>query len=330
MKTAAVSSVLIMMTVSLIAGEITDIREYPCYQFMEEPTLDGRIDEVVWQKIPEATGFFALGGKIYSLERQSSFKAGWTTNALYVAVKCYEPAPVKIKAQPKDGDSLWGDDSVELFFSPRPASDSFFQFAVNPLGARWSGPAVQKPERWQAKGSTNSAGWCVEVRIPFDVLQKTPLSNEVWRFNICRNSKNEAKSEPSTCWSKLNKSFHEAQKFARLVFKVGLPAEHARKETEEQMADFCRQDLENQLTDIVKSAAEYKAYIVKAAQYPKLQKDLASIKESLAMVEQAAANKSRSLYEMSDVIEKYRNMDEKTETLKWKIQMEDLLAGMNK
>lgn len=330
-KTLWYGGAVMMMTSSLLAA-VTGTRDYPCYQFTDEPVLDGKSDDAAWQKAPAATGFFVLGGVDYALERQSSFKMGWTSNALYIAVKCNEPKPDKIKAQPKDGDGIWGDDSVELLFCPWEWSGAYLQFAVNWLGARWSSPNVKTPEKWEAKGGTNNEGWYVEVKIPFEVLQRTPAPNSVWRFNLARNSKNEDPSDRTTCWPPLFSSFAEIQRFATIAFKPGQPSDQDRAAAEKQMAGAYQANIEQQSSDMVKAVTECKDYVNRAAQDPKLQKDTAPIKETMDMVEQLAAKKDRTTVKTASVIAKYKNLKlgEKMEKIKWKIMLEELLVKVGK
>jgi len=62
---------------------------------------------------------------------------GWHGDSLYIAVRCDEPEPDKIKADPNDYRNGWyQDDNLEFFFAADPKG-SPKQFVTNRRGARW-------------------------------------------------------------------------------------------------------------------------------------------------------------------------------------------------
>ena len=165
-------------------------REYPCHRLDAAPVLDGKLSDRVWQRLPEAAGFYRLKSDAFAVERQTWFRAGWTADSLYLAIRCEEPRPKAMKASAKDGGALWSDDSVELFLVPAGEAPCF-HLAVNSEEARWNGikgEDEQKLWAWQAAARVGASAWCLEARVPFSVLRKTAAKGETWRFNIGRNT----------------------------------------------------------------------------------------------------------------------------------------------
>lgn len=230
-KTLAAMMLAVVLPVLAVAQ-----REYPCYQLANEPVLDGKLEDAVWQNIPEATGFFVLGGMKFAVQRPTFFKMGWTANALWLAIRCREPAPDKIKANAADKPLNWKGDYTGVFFIPPGAAD-FRELIVSAKGARWNGVGGQGDALWDWKmaATIGENEWRAEIEVPFAALRKTPGLNERWKFNIGRTLAEGAESERFTCWPRLLKSFHEKAAFAEIVFKGAVPAEAEARELEKQM-----------------------------------------------------------------------------------------------
>ena len=120
-------------------------KAYVCPLLNQAPELDGEVaEDPAWRDVPAATGFHDVGSTGPST-RQTSFRIGYTPEALYLGVVCEEPTPESIQAVMSDGDPLWNEDSVEVFLSPDRASE--LQFIVNALGCRASPRTLR---RWEA------------------------------------------------------------------------------------------------------------------------------------------------------------------------------------
>jgi len=218
----------ILATVSLVAivfcADAAERRIYPCHRLAQAPVIDGKLDEEAWKNMPEATGFYIFSGggeEKYAIEKQTSFKAGWKDDALYIAVRSEENAPEKMVAKLKDGGDLWSEDSIELFFFPKDALD-YSQLVVNSLSSRLNvrGTAMD----WEAKVVVGKAEWVLELRVPFSVLMgKTPKEGDEWPVNIARNIRagtaDETADEYYTSWPFLVSGFNDLSNFGRFVFK---------------------------------------------------------------------------------------------------------------
>ena len=186
---------------------------YPCHRLKCKPTLDGKINnDPAWKTISLAEGKFLVFNKDFPADKQTSFKIGYTPEAFYIAVKCMEPNPENIIAKAKDGGDLFREDSIEIFILPK-GSETYYQFAVNALGSRWT----NIPLNWKAAAYTGKDFWSAEVEIPFENLNDIPCKNDVWTGNICRN--NPGGPNRHSTWAKLLGSFHDPDNFGKIIFE---------------------------------------------------------------------------------------------------------------
>jgi len=119
-------------------------------------------------------------------------------NNLYIAFRCFDPEPRKIRAHLMDRDAIdtfIQDDHISLIIDPFNDERRGFQFRVNPLGVQadanfselegyedFSWDAI-----WQSEGKITDFGYVVEIAIPFNQL-RFPQTKEkqTWGFSASR------------------------------------------------------------------------------------------------------------------------------------------------
>jgi hypothetical protein len=208
---------------------------YPCYRLAAPPVVDGKLDDPVWQTLPEATGFHLLKTPGFAYAKPTSFRVGWSADALYLAVRCKEPFSRLIKALTGDGEPLWDDDSIEVFLTP--PGPGYFQLIANTAGARWNGKRAEASETmwpWTAKAQVSGDDWCLEMRVPFAVVGRTPKEGDAWKFNVARNITCGPRSERFSSWAPVQQGFGEEARFAALNFR-GAPVAAEVTTAQEQM-----------------------------------------------------------------------------------------------
>jgi hypothetical protein len=322
---------LIFILQSLLFGE--DKREYPCYLMSEKPILDGK-EEKAWENIPEATGFFILGGQKYALEKQTYFKCGWRDEGIYIFVKCEEPAPDRITASLKDGDELFREDSVEFFFFPKDAPN-YLHFVVNAIGSRWNevGSTLQPsfPWNWQAKAFIGKDFWSVELAIPFDVLGMKPKDGEKWLINVARNINTGPAIEHFTCWPPLRGSFHEVQNFAFITFNWREISVEERKEIEEKLNapfyGFLKGKVDSLWEELKKNAPNYEDAISYGLRSERLKGEATYIKEAWDKLQNLVEKKSPTLHELRSFISKHPDMLQRLKEFNYKVLIEKLFES---
>ena len=252
-QTMFVSLILLVVFVSRSFGE--DKRIYFCDRLIRTPVLDGKIaNDPAWEGIQAATEFVELGSDT-SASKQTSFKIGYTPEALFIGIECEEPELTGIKAVAKDGDiRICVDDSVELFIIPGGAQN-YYQFMINAIGSRWSyefvavfaaGPEIPLAN-WQAKTCVGGKHWSVEIKIPWEVFLAIPEREEKWRVNVCRNTC--TAKERHTTWAHLKGNFHQPTDFGGIVFRGTILPDEGR-ETKTRIINSLRKKITRSLEEL--------------------------------------------------------------------------------
>jgi len=210
-----------------------ELLSYPCYPMKQEPLVDGKVNgDPAWDNIPYGTGFYRLGTNYPSL-RQTKIKVGYREKTLFFGIECEEPDIKKVESTGKDGDSLWLEDSIEIFLLP-PGQKEYLQFIVNTAGAKTNityrdGAEGKKGilEGWKAAVFKGDNYYSVEVAIPFNLLNYSPKDGDTGRFTVCRNTLT-SPEERYTSWTPADIRFYEPDNFARIIFK-GSPLEDSKQ-----------------------------------------------------------------------------------------------------
>ncbi|MSU76689.1 MAG: hypothetical protein EXS16_01205 [Gemmataceae bacterium] len=139
---------------------------------------------------------------------------------------------------------LWNNDVFELFFKPADDKPGYYEFQVNAAGAvldvflprRGSGgfDRFKNQDKFHVEAKVNlrgtlnkwtdkDEGWSVEGKIPWTDFLATggrPAPDEKWKFALCRYdySVDFEGPELSTCAPLTQRSFHQHEDYATLVF----------------------------------------------------------------------------------------------------------------
>ncbi len=160
----------------------------------EEIRIDGVIQETAWEK-------GLIISKFYEVEPGDNAEPPVETIAyvtydqenFYLALRCYDPEPEKIRARYADRDQVWADDYVVLVLDPFNDQRYAFEFLSNPLGAQadltmreQQGEDSSWDGIWKSAGRITSEGYEVEIAIPFKSLRFPNVDMQTWRFVIMR------------------------------------------------------------------------------------------------------------------------------------------------
>lgn len=184
------------------------------------PQFDGKLDDPAWNSALKVGGFVDLvSGK--PAKTGTEVVALTADNALWLGIKCQEPAMDKLHAAVTgEGQNVWKDDVIEIFFDPVIADRNLSQFVVAAGGGRWMGfggsSDVKHYGEWEAKVDKTADGWTAEVKIPFSLLgwNAAPADGTMVGFNLCRQRTPE---KELSSWSWGDGSFHNRKGFGSLV-----------------------------------------------------------------------------------------------------------------
>ena len=186
---------------------------YVCGFLPVSPKLDGEVrGDPGWGDVPVVSGFRNLDTR-QPASKDTSFRVGCDASGLYVGIVCQEPKIEDMVAEGGDGDSLWEEDSVEVFLCLDGHKE--LQFVVNPMGARASPVTLRS---WRAETAIGDDSWSVEILLPWEILGRPAVSSETWRFNVCRNILGSGEMIHTT-WAPVRFGFHEPERFGWLHFE---------------------------------------------------------------------------------------------------------------
>jgi len=191
------------------------------------PLIDGSLADDCWAEALPLEPFrkLTLGTPA---NHQSTAYLLYDADYLYIGVQCQEPQADRIRAEVTQRDGpVFGDDCIEIFLVP-PASPvlarfeerlRYFHLVANTLGTRYDEIGLEAPGsfdgQWQAAAARGEDAWSLEVAVPFADFGVTISDGDVWRGNISRARWIE--KEYST-WAPLQRTFHDRDNFAQIVF----------------------------------------------------------------------------------------------------------------
>ncbi len=186
-------AVLVLGTPRASGAEDSSI---PAVVFPTAPVIDGVLDDEVWETAATVEGFVQF---VPQFGAPSDFRTvvlvGHTSEALYVAFRCFDPDPGRIAAAitSRDGD-LEDDDSVTVLLDTNHDRRTAYYFATNSLGVQLDGKVADNgrtvDDKWDATWSSastrTSEGWTAEFEIPFRMLRFESGEDVSWGLNFRR------------------------------------------------------------------------------------------------------------------------------------------------
>jgi len=174
----------------------------PTYHILRvaaRPQLDGAdpLADPLWQQA-EAIGPLLSGGRPEPAGRQTEIRMLCTQGELFIAARCDDPQPDRIRAA-RDGRDLWRGDSLEFFFTSGPEPGfPYLHVQVDAAGRcsvrRYLKPFVQRTEQaaseyvdpagMRVRAGISSSGWWAVLAIP---LQDFDIPRSRFFFNVVRN-----------------------------------------------------------------------------------------------------------------------------------------------
>jgi len=193
-------------------------------------TVDGRLDEPVWQQAALLDGFSQyrpVDGR--PAEDSTQVLVWYSGDAIYFGIRAYESHGSVVRATLADRDNIDADDRVQLLLDTYDDHRRAWLFAVNPLGVQedgvWSdgveasagGPQAGgrfdatidlNPDYvFQSRGHVTPWGYEVEIRIPFKSLRYQSADPQRWGFQVVRVTQHSGYEDTWTPAVRANASF---------------------------------------------------------------------------------------------------------------------------
>lgn len=234
-------TLLITSLVFFSSGNTLETPEYNCYKFAGDISVDGRIDEKVWDDAQEAT-FFDMDGT--EPRQKTTFKWLWDDKYLYGAFYV-EDEHIWAKMTERDA-YLWYENVIEFFINADGSSKSYIEIEINPLNTILDLYVLNKHNdrsdirqlwKWDCEGLLSAVQvdgtinddsdmdnhWTFEIAIPFDQVytapNNPPVDGDTWYVTFTRGEgkENPDKQETST-WTP--PGFHNPLSYGKLNFRT--------------------------------------------------------------------------------------------------------------
>ncbi|MDO9390862.1 MAG: DUF5916 domain-containing protein [bacterium] len=188
--------VIVMLFLFMASVSLAQAPSLRAVRVEQAPVLDGKLDDSCWQNAGMSGEFYLLlptpGGAV--TQRTRIYLCHDDQN-LYVGAYMHEDQPDRIQAScnQRDGE-VYLDDCLEVTIDTYNDKSNAYYFAVNPQSTRTDGRIIDEGRtvdanwdcRWQARASIDSAGWAVEMAIPFGELRFNQADTMSWGINFYR------------------------------------------------------------------------------------------------------------------------------------------------
>ncbi len=177
-------------------AEGSGLRPLVAVKVGENPTLDGRLDDAVWQRAEEVAFVLAYDKTKKPPTYPTSVKAVWTADGVTFGFSMREPTPERLERTIKgrDDSMAWWDDNIELLFDVTGKNEGeFYHLIINPNTA--VADAKGRDFSWNSDDVKAAAiegkdYWSLEVYLPYatfpEAVKPGTSDQPVWYGNFTR------------------------------------------------------------------------------------------------------------------------------------------------
>lgn len=168
-------------------------------KFSHPPKIDGILENPFWeQEAMKIENFLQLTPKEKGTPSEKTIAyVGYDKKNLYLAFRCFEKNPKKIRATITNRDNIIDDDWICVFLDTFNERRRAYWFIINPLGVQMDiirmeeGGNENSDESWDtvfySDGKIDEQGYTVEMAIPFKSIRFPDKEEKVWGFMLARN-----------------------------------------------------------------------------------------------------------------------------------------------
>ena len=199
-----------------------------------KPDIDGSVSAIEKQNAT-AVDLIKVGGLDKPRFATKVYTAA-TYDGLYVGFVTDDPHPDNlVTSTTEENGAVFNDDSVQILISPtlETAADSYYHFAVNANGVRYSNYLLTGDtlNDWQTSVTRGKTQWEAELFIPLNTI-KAPAELPYWRANFARQKPaNGDTPAETTAWVNPGISLHNYKKFGYLTMPRFVPPAPGSAET---------------------------------------------------------------------------------------------------
>lgn len=158
------------------------------------PVTDGILDEEVWKSAPTISDDLITLTPAYGeiMPKKTFIWIAYDLENLYVAFKCFDNEPDKIKTSTTKRDNIWTDDIVGIILDTSNNRQEAYEFYLNPNGIQGdlymvSATEDQEPDWvWNSAAKIVEDGYTAEIHIPLKNIRYTNGKNVKMGLMITR------------------------------------------------------------------------------------------------------------------------------------------------
>ena len=161
----------------------------------EAPTIDGVLDDDVWEKATPLTDFIqAEPFEGQPASETTEVRIVYDDDAIYIGAAMHDTDPSQIVTTDTRRDAGLGDmDSLQIIFDTYRDQQNGFVFGTNVAGIQYDGQVRDQGNTstswdgsWDVRTNLTETGWTAEFRIPLRTLRYGPAP-QAWGINVFRN-----------------------------------------------------------------------------------------------------------------------------------------------
>jgi hypothetical protein len=171
--------IVLMLNSFLLIGADGDARK--AIKIDKSPVIDGVLDESIWKTSPTISEDFITLSPAYGeiMPKKTYIWIAYDAENIYVAFKCFDDEPDKLKTSTTKRDNIWTDDIVGLILDTSNNRQEAYEFYVNPSGIQGdllivSSSEDQEPDWvWNSAATIAEDGYTAEIHIPLKSIRYT-------------------------------------------------------------------------------------------------------------------------------------------------------------
>ena len=192
------------------------VRPLVATKVAETPTVDGKLDEALWDEAV-ATTFrrHVKTGEDAEPRHPTWVKAVWTGDGVTFGIRCSEKYPTKLRTDNinRDDGTLWGQDCVEVFLDPSAdGGGKVAQLLITAGGGlfdSWGGDVGWTCEGLRFAKALGKDHWTMEIHVPLKALPgaQPPATGVSWSGQFTRFRSGEGKPDRDSEAQKMNAKY---------------------------------------------------------------------------------------------------------------------------
>lgn len=166
-------SFLLLLSSLCLAGEALKPT-----RILTPPTIDGKLEEAEWKNVLSISTFKTFSPDFGKDASQKTVAyAGYDSQNLYFAFRCYDTEPDKIKTSVNSRDNIRSDDWVCINLDSFFDQQSLYAFYINPNGIQTDSRYAANIEDfsadfvWYSAGQMLPDGYSIEISIPLKSIR---------------------------------------------------------------------------------------------------------------------------------------------------------------